>query len=96
MIADIIAERPVPSEMQKDAELWSGCISGALTLEDFVGAFKKAGFARVEVLERSVEPWRVVQGIGFWSVTIRADKTGTETAPQKYNFDLLKIPTKCC
>jgi arsenite methyltransferase len=96
VISDIIAECAVPVEMQKDAELWSGCISGALTLEEFVDAFKQAGFARVEVLERSAEPWRVVQGIGFWSVTIRADKAASEPQPQKYNFDLLKIPTKCC
>ena len=96
VISDIIAERPVPAEMQKDAELWSGCISGALTLQEFVDAFKQAGFARVNILGRSAEPWRVVQGIGFWSVTIRADKTATAPEQPKYNFDLLKIPTKCC
>src|SRR5687768_6166619 len=96
VISDIIADRAVPPEMQNDPELWSGCISGALALEGFVDAFKQAGFAKVQVLERGVEPWRTVQGIAFWSVTIRADKTTAETEQPKYNFDLLKIPTKCC
>jgi arsenite methyltransferase len=97
VISDIIADRPVPAAMQKDPELWSGCISGALTLEQFVESFKQAGFARVEVLERGAQPWRTVEGIGFWSVTIRADKTASANeAPSHYNFDLLKIPTKCC
>jgi arsenite methyltransferase len=96
VISDIIAERAVPTEMQKDPELWSGCISGALTLDAFVAGLSEAGFARVEVLERGAEPWRVVQGIAFWSVTIRADKTAAQREQPKYNFDLLKIPTKCC
>ena len=97
VISDIIAERPVPATMQNDPELWSGCISGALTLEEFVESFKKAGFAKIEVLERSAEPWRTVQGIGFWSVTIRASKSADKIAPlPTLNFDIRKIPTKCC
>lgn len=97
VISDIIAERPVPAAMQNDPELWSGCISGALTLEEFVESFKKAGFAKVEIRERSAEPWRTVQGIGFWSVTIRASKTADNIAPlPTLNFDIRKIPTKCC
>jgi SAM-dependent methyltransferase len=96
VISDIIADRRVPQAMQKDPELWSGCISGALTLEEFVESFRNAGFANVEVLERGAEPWRTVQGIGFWSVTIRASKVVTSNEMPRVNFDLLKIPTKCC
>jgi SAM-dependent methyltransferase len=97
VISDIIAERPVPAAMQNDPELWSGCISGALTLEEFAESFKKAGFAKIEILERSAEPWRTVQGIGFWSVTIRASKSADKIAPlPTFNFDIRKIPTKCC
>lgn len=97
VISDIVAERPVPIEMQTDPELWSGCISGALTLEQFINAFEQAGFPRIEVLERGAQPWRTVQGINFWSVTIRADKTGAQSNNgTPYNFNILKIPTKCC
>jgi ubiquinone/menaquinone biosynthesis C-methylase UbiE len=96
VISDIIAERSVPAAMQNDPELWSGCISGALTLEEFVHGFENAGFTNVEILERSAEPWRVVQDIAFWSVTIRASKTKCTNAAAPYNFDLRKIPTKCC
>ncbi|MFN7140787.1 MAG: ATP-binding cassette domain-containing protein, partial [Limisphaerales bacterium] len=36
----IVADEPVPEHMQNDPELWSGCISGALTEEDFLKAFE--------------------------------------------------------
>jgi len=44
VISDIVADREVPEEMQKNAELWSGCISGALTEDAFLEAFENAGF----------------------------------------------------
>src|SRR5438477_9712317 len=35
VICDILSDEAVPDEMQNDAELWSGCISGALTAVGF-------------------------------------------------------------
>src|SRR5262249_53141802 len=44
VICDIVSDEEVPEEMQDDPELWSGCISGALTEEGVVRAFEDAGF----------------------------------------------------
>lgn len=74
VISDIVADEPVPAHLQENPELWSGCISGALTEEDFIQAFTAAGFYGVEIVKRDVAPWRVVEGIEFRSVTIRAFK----------------------
>ena len=38
VICDIVSDEEVPEEMQNDPELWSGCISGALTEEGFLQA----------------------------------------------------------
>jgi arsenite methyltransferase len=97
VISDIIADRPVTPSLQNDPELWSGCISGALTLQEFVRGFEQAGFTNIEVLERGAEPWRVVQDIAFWSITIRASKTipKIQSLP-RLHLDIRKIPTKCC
>src|SRR5207253_8869771 len=38
VISDIVSDKEVPEEMQNDPELWSGCISGALTEERFLAA----------------------------------------------------------
>ena len=74
VISDIVSDEEVPEEMQSDPELWSGCISGALTEESFVAAFETAGFYGIRILKRDAEPWRTVQGIEFRSVTIEAFK----------------------
>ncbi len=74
VISDIVADEPVPAPLQADAELWSGCISGALTEEAFLAAFEAAGFYGLRILERQVEPWRTVEGIEFRSLTLEAFK----------------------
>ncbi len=74
VISDIVSDEDVPAEMQNDPELWSGCISGALTEDGFLRAFEDAGFYGIRVLERQHQPWRTVDGIEFRSVTVEAFK----------------------
>ena len=74
VISDIVSDEPVPEGMQQDAELWSGCISGALTESAFLRSFEDAGFYGIRVLERESEPWQTVEGIEFRSVVVEAFK----------------------
>lgn len=74
VISDIVSDEAVPGEMQRDPELWSGCISGALTEGAFLEAFERAGFYGIELVKRDAQPWQTVQGIEFRSVTVRAFK----------------------
>jgi hypothetical protein len=69
----------VPASLQADPELWSGCVSGALREDRFLDAFRSAGFGTVRTIARADEPWRVVEGITFRSVTVEATK-GEATA----------------
>ncbi|MEP6937238.1 MAG: methyltransferase domain-containing protein [Chthoniobacterales bacterium] len=74
VISDIVSDEEVPAALQNDPELWSGCISGALTEEGFLQAFSDAGFYGIQILKRDLEPWQTVEGIEFRSVTIEAFK----------------------
>ena len=74
VISDIVADEEVPEDLQNDAELWSGCISGALTEQGFLTAFEKAGFYGIQIVKRDAQPWRTVRGIEFRSVTVEAWK----------------------
>jgi arsenite methyltransferase len=74
VISDIASDELVPDEMQNDPELWSGCISGALTEEAFIQAFVDSGFYGVRILKRDAQPWQTVSGIEFRSLTIEAFK----------------------
>ena len=74
VISDIVSDEPVPDAMRQDAELWSGCISGALTEEGLLQAFEAAGFYGIELVKYETQPWQTVQGIEFRSVTVQAYK----------------------
>jgi len=74
VISDIVSDEPVPEHLQNDPELWSGCISGALTEDGFLQAFAEAGFYGMQILARQERPWRTIEGIEFRSVTVAAYK----------------------
>src|SRR5438874_6484927 len=74
VISDIVSDEEVPEGMQSDPELWSGCISGALTESGFLSAFENVGFYGIQILNRDARPWRTVQGIEFRSITVEAFK----------------------
>ena len=76
VISDIVSNEPVSERMQNDPELWSGCISGALTEAGFLEAFAQAGFSAIQILKRAEQPWRTVQGLEFRSLTVQAFKEG--------------------
>ncbi len=72
VISDITSDEDVPAHLAADAELWSGCISGALREDHFLRAFEDAGFHGIRILSRDATPWRVVEGIEFRSLTVEA------------------------
>lgn len=74
VISDIVSdEDPTPSILA-DAELWSGCIAGAFREDAFLEMFEDAGFYGIQILERQAEPWQVVEGVEFRSLTLCAYK----------------------
>ena len=74
VISDIVSDEDVPEHLQRDPELWAGCVSGASRLDRFLQAFEEAGFYGVTLAERPDKPWRTVEGIEFRSVTVIASK----------------------
>jgi len=74
VISDIVSDEEVPERLQRDPDLWSGCISGALREDRFLEAFEEAGFYGIEIIRRDEAPWRTVEGIEFRSLTVVAYK----------------------
>jgi arsenite methyltransferase len=74
VISDIVCDEIVPEHLRQDPALWSGCLSGAFQEEEFLSAFEEAGFYGLEVVDRQSEPWAVIEGIEFRSLTVRAWK----------------------
>jgi ubiquinone/menaquinone biosynthesis C-methylase UbiE len=76
-ISDIVSDRSVPQSMKQDPDLWSGCISGAFEEGEFASTFAAAGFSGVCYDKWDPQPWRIIEGITFRSVTLTAVKPVT-------------------
>ncbi len=74
VISDIVSDADIPATLQNDPELWSGCISGAFREDRFLEAFRQVGFYGMQIVERQTEPWIVVDGLEFRSMTVQAFK----------------------
>jgi SAM-dependent methyltransferase len=94
VISDIVCDEEVPADMQRDPELWSGCISGAFLEDEFLKAFEDAGFHGVEILKLDKEPWQTVQGIEFRSMTVCAYKGKDGPCIEKKQAVIYKGPFK--
>ena len=69
-ISDIVSNKKVPLKLQNDPDLWSGCISGAWYEPEFIEDFAKLGFKNLKFADRSLDPWKVIDGIEFRTVTL--------------------------
>jgi hypothetical protein len=80
-ISDIVSDEEVPDELKSDPELWSGCVSGAFQELELLRALEAAGFRGIAIDKWEAEPFAVVEGIEFRSVTITAHKA--EVGPSR-------------
>ena len=74
VISDIVCDEAPTAAILNDPQLWSGCIAGAFRENEFLEMFEQAGFHGIEILVRQEEPWQVIDGIEFRSMTVRAYK----------------------
>ena len=73
-ISDIVSDELIPAHLKADEQLWSGCISGAFQELEMLQMFQNAGFVAISYDKWSAEPWQVIEGIEFRSVTLTAVK----------------------
>jgi arsenite methyltransferase len=67
MVADIVTAGELPAEL-RTTEAWTGCIGGAIPLDDYVAKLRAAGFAEVQVV--ASREWQPV----MLSVKVKAVK----------------------
>ena len=73
-ISDIVSNEPVPDHLKDDPDLWSGCISGAFHERDLLERLEQAGFYGITIDKWAEEPFALIEGIEFRSVTVTARK----------------------
>src|SRR5690606_3996220 len=91
-ISDVVLVGELPDSLRNAAEMYAGCVSGAIQMDDYLELARKAGFENVTVQKQKpilipdnilleyLTPEQlkafVASGTGIFSITVYAGKTG--------------------
>lgn len=93
-VSDIVSDEASPAHFKDDAELWSGCLSGALQEYEFLRLLEETGFHGIEIAAYERAPWRVVEDIEYRSATFTAAKGKEGPCLEKNQAVIYKGPWK--
>jgi arsenite methyltransferase len=51
-VSDIVLQSTLPEKLQEVAELYAGCVSGAIQMQDYLQIIQNAGFENVQILKQ--------------------------------------------
>jgi ubiquinone/menaquinone biosynthesis C-methylase UbiE len=52
MVSDIVILRPLPDQIRNSVRAYTGCIGGAMLMEEYLDAVKSAGFEDVQIIDK--------------------------------------------
>ncbi len=89
-VSDVVIKGKLPEKLQKDAEMYAGCVSGAIEINEYLGIIEKQGFKSIEIhKQKEIEiPVEILKEyltdeeiqqfknkeIGIFSITVSAGK----------------------
>lgn len=89
-ISDIVIKGELPARLKKSAEMYAGCVAGAIQHNEYLNIISKAGFSNVEIkktkvidlpddiLREYLTETEIIQyrqsRVGIFSITVTADK----------------------
>ena len=92
-ISDIVLQGDLPEALQNDAEMYAGCVAGAIRKEDYLGQIQEAGFENItiqkekpielpdDILSQYLNETEIAEfntgGTGIYSITVFAQKPGS-------------------
>lgn len=93
-ISDIVLEGELPDALREDAEMYAGCVAGAIQKEEYLGFIQKSGFENItiqkekpiiipdDILSKYMSKDEIADfntgDKGIYSITVFAQKSGAE------------------
>ncbi len=71
-VSDVVTEGPLPMSLRGDAQMWAGCINGALPEQEYLDLVRQAGFTDVAA-QRTLSGGELA-GVRIFSVSVSARK----------------------
>lgn len=109
-ISDIVLVGDLPQALKEDAEMYAGCVAGAIQKEAYLEHIKKAGFQNItlqkeksisipeDILGKYLLPEEVTAfnqgGTGIYSITVYGEKPGNSEKKPKIESSALQA-TSC-
>jgi SAM-dependent methyltransferase len=109
-ISDIVLVGELPEALQKDAEMYAGCVSGAIQKDEYLNLIKESGFEKITLQKEkpivipddilvnylnSDEIEAMKKGhAGIFSITVFAAKSGVKQPKPKVN--IAELNNACC
>ncbi len=89
-VSDVVIKGKLPEQLQKDAEMYAGCVSGAIEINEYINIIKNTGFLNITIHKKKdiVIPVEILKNYmgtdelelfrkgdtGIYSITISAEK----------------------
>lgn len=110
-ISDIVLVGELPNTLRQDAEMYAGCVAGAIQRVDYLKLISDTGFVNITVQKEKpiVIPDDILSkylseqevntfnkgDTGIFSITVYAEKSGTKTAKPKVNLSEIQSESSC-
>lgn len=111
-ISDIVLVGNLPEALREDAEMYAGCVAGAIQKDTYLNFISEAGFQNIQLQkEKAISiPDDILKkylsdeectnfnngGAGIFSITVYAEKTGNQSGKTKIALAELSSDRECC
>ncbi len=73
-VSDIVVDGVISEKERQEVALWAGCISGALSQDEYIGIIEKVGFNNINIVSRKKYDYKLESGCGLYSLTVTGTK----------------------
>lgn len=110
-ISDIVLVGELPDALRQDAEMYAGCVAGAIQKSDYLGHIQKAGFEHItiqkektinipnDILSKYLNSEAIAAFLagstGIFSITVYAEKPGIRLQKPKLKLSELQNTDTC-
>jgi len=74
IVSDIVVKGNIPDDIRSNAELWAGCIAGAIDMKEYLNIITKAGFKGVTIMKERQHGTLSTEAYALLSITVKGMK----------------------
>ncbi|MCG2431188.1 arsenite methyltransferase [Aequorivita xiaoshiensis] len=111
-ISDVVLVGNLPDALKEDAEMYAGCVAGAIQKQEYLQFIQDAGFVNIQIQKEKpivipddiLEKYLSTEEVnafnnsdtGIFSITVYAEKEGEKSNKPKLNLADIQDNTSCC